>query len=194
MLIRVWIVALLAAAPSVVVGPTAASVAPRGDEIGPLVGRLRDPKLTIDEREKIQKQLLALGEDGARALQRQIEEQFERVDKREIGREKHYLDDFARAADKLVAGRLDKAALKEVDKLRDEVNALRRIENLTKEQIHEVGDPRLKRLKELLVVSPEDVVAADAELAPARQAVLDDTYELEEEFKVWAQCNAALPE
>jgi uncharacterized protein YkwD len=169
-------------------------VASLGDEIGPLIGRLRDPKLSIDEREKIQGQLLALGDDGARALQKQIEEQFERADKREMGREKHYFDEFARAADKLVAGRLDKAALKEVDKLRDEVNALSRIENLTKEQIHEVGDPRLKRLKELLVVAPDDVLAADAELAPARQALVDDTYELEEDFKVWAQCNAALPE
>lgn len=166
----------------------------RPQDVASLVARLRDPKITIDERERVQKQLLALGEDGARALQVQIEDQFKRVDKRETAHTKKYLDDFSRAADKLVGSRLDKAALKEIDKVRSEVNALSRDEQLTKERIHQVGDPGLKRLKELLVVAPDEVLASEKELAGDRQAVLDDTYELEEEFKVWEQCNAALPE
>jgi uncharacterized protein YkwD len=180
--------------PGAVTAPPSTTVVSRRDDIGPLLSKLRDPKLSIGERERLQNQLIALGEDGARALQKQVEEEFARVDKRGVTHEKRYFDGFGRVADGVAAGRLDKAALKEVEKLRDEINALNREENLTKEKIHEVGDPRMKRLKELLVVTPDDVAAADVELGPSRQALLDDLDELDEQFEVWTKCNAALPE
>ena len=173
--------------------PATTVVSPR-DDIGPLLSRLRDPKLSIGEREKIQNQLIALGDDGARALQKQVEEEFARADKRHFVHERRYFELFGRVADAFVAGRVDKAAQKEIEKLREEINALNRDDKLTKERIHEVGDPRMKRLKELLVVTPDNVPAADADLAPVRQAVLDDIDELDQQFEVWTKCNAALPE
>ena len=180
--------------PGAVTATPSATAVSRRDDIGPLLSRLRDPKLSIGEREKLQNQLIALGDDGARALQKQVEEEFARADKRNAAHERHYFDGFVRVADAVVAGRVGKAAQKEVEKLREEINALNRDENLTKDRIHEVGDPRMKRLRELLVVTPDDVAAADVDLAPIRQAVLDDIDELDEQFAVWSKCNAALPE
>jgi uncharacterized protein YkwD len=180
--------------PSAVSALPSTTATTRRDDIGPLLSRLRDPKLSIGERERLQSQLIALGEDGARALQKQVEEECARTEKHELVQEGRYFNGFGRVADGVVAKRVDKAAQKEVDKLRDEINALNRDENLSKERIHEVGDPRMKRLKELLVVTPDDVSAADAELAPVRQVLLDDIDELDRQFEVWTKCNDALPE
>jgi uncharacterized protein YkwD/outer membrane murein-binding lipoprotein Lpp len=175
-------------------GATTAGAPARDDEVALLVARLRDPRIKIDERDAIRAQLLAAGEEGARALQRHLEERDGRIEERATKREKRHLADVEKAARKLVEGRLDKRALAEVDKLRKDVASLRNDAALTKERIHEVGDPAMARLKELLDVAIEDVLDFDAELSKARQALVEDLFELEEDFGLWQRCNAALPE
>ena len=195
-----WLCTLLATALSGAApahAPAAADApwaAVAGQDIAALVARLRDPKLSIDERESLQAQLLALGEDGARALQRYVEEGYDKLDKRVATRERRYASDFERAAQKLLESRLTRDAFKEIDKLRGEIAKLRADAALTKERIHEVGDPALQRLKELLDLTADDVFVSVPELVAARQALGDDTFELEESFKLWRRCNEALPE
>ena len=164
------------------------------DEPGTLITRLRDPKLSIDQREALHAQLLAQGEEGAKSLLRYVEENFAKASKRAAVQEQRYAVDFDKFAAKLIESRLTREALKEVDKLRGEIAKLRADEGLTKERIHEVGDPAVARLKELLDVDVDTVLAADTALTSAKEALASGSVELEDWFALGARCNEVLPE
>lgn len=166
----------------------------RGDDVATLSARLRDTRLSFAEREALREQLVALGEDGARALQRNLEERAGRIEERAQKHEKRHLAELEREARKLVESRLTKSVQGELEKLRKQVAELRADPQLSKERIHEVGDPARERLAQLLDVSIDDVLAAQAELNAARQVLIEDLFELEEDFKWWTRCNDLLPE
>ena len=69
------------AAPIASPAALAAPVAPQ--DVAAMIARLRDPKLTIDQRDVLHAQLLALGEEGAKALLRHVEEGLDKASKRE---------------------------------------------------------------------------------------------------------------
>lgn len=164
------------------------------DELSDLAGRLRDPRLTHEERLEVESRLLALGENGAKALQRHVETLFQDADARARKLEKHYLVDFEKAARRSVEGRSNKRSSEEIERLRAEVAKLRRDPELTKQRIHEVGDPAVARLVELLEVAPEDVHEADEDLACARAQLGDLATEMEDLFGRWGACNEVLSE
>ena len=163
------------------------------DLVSELVAKLRNPKLTVEERRATEDGLLALGESGARALQRFVEERFHRTDERARKTEKSFLTAFERAARKTIEARLDRATQAEVEELRKQVNALRADADLTKERIHAEGDPAREKLERLLFVETGAVLERDAELGPARESLSADFYALEDDYGLWVRCNLALP-
>jgi hypothetical protein len=176
------------------VEPANPAAAARDDEVSDLVSRLRNPKLSIDEREALEARLLQLGLNGARALSRVVEERFHKVDERARKAEKVYLAGLERAARKLVETRLDRAGLAEIEKLRKQVAGLRADAALTKDRVHAEGDPARKRLSELLTAELADATRLQGELAQARESLSDDFHALETDFALWERCNAGLPE
>lgn len=194
MVIAGWILCAALLAPPVPSAAPSAAAACAQEEIAELAAKLRDPKLTLEQRVAIEERLLLFGENGARVLQRHVEERAKKLDERAKKTEKAYLLDLEKAAKKTVEARLGKAALAEVDKLRKQVNDLRRDGELTKERIHEEGDPARQKLRELLQVELEQVLERAPELGPARQSLVDDLYELEQDFGLWLRCGWAIPE
>jgi len=179
------------------VAPAAAQQAPfslQQDEVAELAGKLRNPKLTLDERVAIEERMLLFGESGARVLQRIVEERIKKCDERAKKSEKTYLADLDKAAKKLVTARLDKAALAEMEALRKQVNDLRRDESLSKERIHAEGDPAREKLRALLEVNADQVLESAPELSKLRESIGADLYELEQDFGLWLRCNFAIPE
>jgi hypothetical protein len=179
---------------AVVMSLAAALPVPVGDDVAVLSARLRDPKLALEERDQIRERLLGLGEEGARVLQRHLEEQSDKLDGKASKHERRYLADVERGSRKTIEARLTKARLVEVERLQKELGKLRSDPLLSKERVHEVGDPALLRLKELLDVTIDDVTQHDPDLATERQRLVEELFELEETFRWWQRCNAALPE
>ncbi len=172
-----------------------ALVLPSGaDELSDLTARLRDPRTTHAERVEIETRLLALGESGAKAVQRQIELSFDELDARSRKLEKRYRADFEKEARRAVDARLAKRAWEEVADLRVQVAKLRRDPLLSKEAIRKDGDPAVRRLVELLEVTPEQVHERSEALARSRAEIGDLATELEDLFARWERCNEALSE
>ena len=79
-----------------------------------------------------------------------------------------YRQQFLRAAAAVIAERTAAEKAAEIKQLRDKVLALSQQEALTTEEIVSTSDPALARLKELILVSREDVLRASPKLAAAR--------------------------
>ncbi len=181
--------------------PPLATCAPRSgaragadEAVGELATRLRNPALSPEDRAAIEERLLALGENGARALQHNLEDRARRIEERVKRAEKGYSTRLERAAKKLLDSRLDRAATAEVEQLRKQVNALRADDGLTKDRIHAEGDPARERLAQILQVEPAAVMGHDRELAAIQQSQILDLEMLVQIFGQWQRCNAALPE
>jgi uncharacterized protein YkwD len=87
---------------------------------------------------------------------------------------------------------LQKKGAARVDLLRDEVLALSRGEDLSKERIHADIDPRIAELRELLLPSADDVLAADARAGDALAELRAERNELESWFALYADMLAGL--
>jgi uncharacterized protein YkwD len=79
-----------------------------------------------------------------------------------------YRQQFLRAAAAVIAERTAPEKAAEIKQLRDKVLDLSQQEALTKEEIFATSDPALARLKELILVSREDILRASPKLAAAR--------------------------
>ena len=82
-----------------------------------------------------------------------------------------YRQAFTKAAAAAIAKRTERANLEEIMRLRKEVLDLSKDEGLTKQQIVAVGDPAVARLKELILITREDVLASQPLLAGRRDAL-----------------------
>jgi len=190
----VWWTILLALPVSLApAAPRPSSLVRPQEEVAELAGKLRNPKLTLDERVALEERLLLFGENGARVLQRIVEERIKKCDERAKKCEKTYIADFDKAAKKLVGTRLDKPALAEVETLRARLKDLRRDPELSKDRLHSEGDPARERLCALLEVSVEQVLESAPELSKLRESIGTDLYELEQDFGLWLRCNLVLP-
>ena len=156
-----------------------------GDEVGARLSRLRDARITIDERERLCGELLGLGESGALGLSRLAVEQVERAVKRAEGLESKYLKSFEKASLKLVAGRSTKAELAKVEEARKAVRGLRAKEELSKSDIHEIGDPAVDLLRGLFVVDAYQVVEDTKALAKERDELSFAWFEAVDWRGIW---------
>src|SRR5258706_1771019 len=82
-----------------------------------------------------------------------------------------YRQAFAQAAAAEGVKKLDAGILPEIAKVRSEVLALSKKEDLKKEDILKTADPGLARLKKLILFSREDVLQKHPELARRREAL-----------------------
>lgn len=98
-----------------------------------------------------------------------------------------YRQQFGKAAAGAVGQRVNPASVQEIAALRTRVLGLAKQEELTKEQIVEVSDPALARLKELILIKPSDILAGAPDVAKRRES-------LEGLARQWAACSKILTE
>jgi len=112
-------------------------------------------------------QLLKIGPAAADQASRAVESML----KREIA---IYLKYFGKQAIRLGATKARSIRASEVHALRAEVLAMRELgDGLTVELLREKGLPALAKLREYLMVSPEDVLASDDKLEVRRERLLE---------------------
>ena len=91
---------------------------------------------------------------------------------KEIGKPlAEYRQQFMNAAAQLASRRTNEENLAEIKELRGRVLALSKEENLTKEMIVEVGDPALKRLKEIILIDRKEILKQQPQLIKKREAL-----------------------
>jgi uncharacterized protein YkwD len=159
----------------------------RGVAISAKIARLRDPRLTVDERERLCAELLAFGESGASALARHASEQFQRATQRAEGLNGRYLASFEKAAKKLVAARSTKAKLAEVDEARGVVRKLQSKSDLSKADVETVADPALAAIKAVFDVETDAVLEFAPAVAAEREALSDAWFQASEHFEMWTR-------
>ncbi len=180
-----WIVLLC-------IAPAAPALAAADDGVGARITRLRDARITIDERERLCGELLALGPSGAGALATLAAEQVERASKHAAKLEARYLKDFEKAALKLVDARSTKQTLAAVDEARAAVRKLRGKADLSKSDIEEVGDVAVAKLREVFEVTPEQVAEANAALAEQREQLSQAWWQASDWFETFQRAMRVL--
>lgn len=91
-----------------------------------------------------------------------------------------YRQQFAKAASAVIAARTAPERLEEIKQIREKVLDLAKKEDLTKAEIVATSDPGLAQLKELILVSRQDILNSNAKLTPVRERlfVLGKEWEL----------------
>lgn len=169
-----------------------ASFAAGGDDVSAKITRLRDARITVDERERLCGELLALGEPGAFALATLAAEQVERAAKRATALEARYLKDFEKAALKLVASRSTRAALEKVEVARAAVRKLQDKPDLSKSDIEQIADPALLEAKAVFDAQPEQVLESSPALATARDELSLAWWQASDWFDTWTRSSRVL--
>jgi uncharacterized protein YkwD len=171
------------------------SVAP-ADEVGlairAKIERLRDARLSVDERERVCAELLAFGEPGAQALARHSAEQLQRAAQHAEGLHARYLAAFEKSAKKLVAARSTKGKLAEVDQARGVVRKLQSKSDLSKADVETVADPALAAIKAVFEVETDALLEFSPALAADREALSDAWFEASEHFEMWTRAMGVL--
>ena len=110
----------------------------------------------------------------AAKLPRPAQEVFLAVVDTDVGKALNaYRTEFKKFADKIAQSRDSKATRDEIKKLRADVLGLSKLGGgLTKEKIHEIGEPAVKRLRELFTFSREMVLGSDAALGISRDRLV----------------------
>lgn len=110
----------------------------------------------------------------AAKLPRPAQEVFLAVVDADVGKALNtYRTEFKKFADKIAQSRDSKATRDEIKKLRADVLGLSKLGGgLTKEKIHEIGEPAVKRLRELFTFSREMVLSSDAALGISRDRLV----------------------
>jgi uncharacterized protein YkwD len=163
---------LFALASLLLLGATAAAAEPR------------KPALTLEQRKELQGLIVEF-----RKARAQPEARLEVIDRmaklgpigltnllevinQELGKQlTDYRQAFSKAAGAIIAKRTEVASLQEIGQLRKVVLDLSKEEGLTKEQIVEKSDPALAKLKSLILISPQDILAANPPLTTRRETL-----------------------
>ena len=109
--------------------------------------------------------VLALGAPGAAALLDAASAQLEPLQAR-------YRAAFLTAARAVLRERLKEHDSAELDSLQDKIASLRNDGGLTKESIKTKGDPALAELEKILILAPDEIRQANADLQKQRDALL----------------------
>jgi uncharacterized protein YkwD len=132
-----------------------------------LAGLITEFRKVRKEPQKRLEVIERMGEVGPIGLTNLLE-----VINQELGKQLgDYRQAFSKAAAGVIAKRADTANLEEITRLRKVVLELAKDDALTKEQIVSVSDPALARLKEIILVTPQDVLASQPPLAIRREAL-----------------------
>lgn len=144
----------------------------------------RKPALTVEQRKELQGLIVEF-----RKVRAQPEARLEVIDRmarlgpigltnllevinQELGKQlADYRQAFSKAAGAIIARRTEVASLQEIGQLRKVVIDLSQEEGLTKEQIVEKSDPALARLKTLILIGPQDILAANPPLVKRRETL-----------------------
>lgn len=140
-------------------------------EVAELIRQLRDKSLDAAAREAVVDGLLDAGQLGARQLFHVVRSEFDGLHgdyQRDLVR---HLRDFDRRVPKVIRLRQGRPGPRRVDELRDEVRALSRSGDLTKQMVKEQIDPRIHELEELWQVTPAQVFEVDTKLAEQNAAL-----------------------
>jgi hypothetical protein len=137
------------------------------------LARLRDRRASHEVRDRAMDELMTLGSAGAAVLAAELELELTRLRRQHGKAEARVLARIEKLAPRVVAERLDRAALAEVEAERRKVLAAAADEGLSKATIEQVSDPAYRRLVELLVVSPNQVFDSDEALFVQWAELLD---------------------
>src|SRR5690606_15304769 len=129
-----------------------------------LVGRLKFRRITFENASEITAELATRSTRdrlNASKILRDHYLRFEKAFGKLLG---DVLEDFEKAAKKAQRNLLGRKGEAEIETLRDESLRVSRLSDLSKAQIKQECDPRLARLRELLMPSLAAVLASDAKL------------------------------
>lgn len=162
------------------------AVTPEPPTIGVLMRRLRSPDATWWQREETAEALIehhgaAGAEQAARYALARLAADGERWEK---SRDR-YLKRFLRSAPAAVLARREKRAGEEIERLREEALAVSRREPLEKAMIVEEVDPKLARLGELLLVSVDEALERDEDLAAERERLIAELDAVRAWWELW---------
>lgn len=153
-------------------------------ELRNTLSKFRSSRATVEDRMEVVDSLVAKGPQHVAAL-------FPLIERQLAPRLERYRALFHREAGSLAAREVRNVDPGEVHALRRAVLALKERPDLTKEMIKQVGDPGIERLRALLLVQRENVLAASSVLEKERE-------ELSDLGQMWEKCArvlyAAVPE
>lgn len=147
---------------------------------------LRSRRASLDEKEQSMEDLLALGTEGARPLAEHLERELRGLRKDRLKVQGPLLSGFSSTAARLGRARLEREQAAEVERLRRIV-----VQGpVEKASITGDKDPAVAKLRELLLVHPNDVWDADEGLYEDFCEVLDALDEEDYLFGYWYDARA----
>lgn len=126
------------------------------------LGQYRRARRDLEAKAAAIAQAGAVGPAAVEAVQELVEQDLDPMLDR-------YRLEFLKAAKIAAAQKYQAANLQEVAQLREQVLALGKDPELTKEKIVQIADPAMRQLEELLVLSPEAVLASHRGLVEQRE-------------------------
>lgn len=141
--------------------------------VGQLMAGLRKRGVAWHERDRLVSELLDRGSEGAKPLAKYAVDRLKKSAADWDKSAKRYQKDFAKAAEDAIQERMPRGAEEEIETLRKESLAVTRGAELTKKQIAEEIDPRVKRLRELLRITPREVLNSDEGLEADREELVE---------------------
>lgn len=135
------------------------------EHVQDLLKQWREPRMTLAQKNNIASLFLNMGDIGARALAKEVTGDFKKV-------ENDYISDFQKAATRALKAKWGDQVEVEIASLRETVISTARAPQLTKQMIHDISDPAMDRLEELLSIQREQVLVFDKELAGNRDQLV----------------------
>jgi uncharacterized protein YkwD len=158
--------------------PRAAATPEQRRQVARLVAEFRRARNDPQRRAHVVRQALELGTPAVTALQEAIgRELFPKVEK--------YRERFRQRGSAALSKRLGRVNFDEVARLRAAVLGLQQAPDFSKQAIVQRADPAVRRLEEILLIDPRQILAASKDLQTERRqlAVLGQW---------WEQCTAYL--
>jgi uncharacterized protein YkwD len=141
-------------------GPTPA----QKKELQAIVAEFRKPKMPVETRLELIERAAAIHTSGVEDLAAVVTKEMHK----ELA---VYRQQFMKASAGAAATRVTPAAVMEITALRAKILDLTKRDDLSKEMIVEVSDPALARLKEIVLVDRNEVLAKSPELTKRRAAL-----------------------
>lgn len=156
------------------------------------IGILRSRSSDADDLDQASSDLLELGTAGASALAQHAAKECKSLRKRNSKGESKLGKAFDKRARGIVAKRMDRKGLAELDELRGVIREVASRKGLTKAMVKAESDPAFERLRVLLTVRAADVWAADEDLFESWTLLLDDVETEARWIDRWTQAREVL--
>lgn len=134
-------------------------------QVGRLTSSFRSARGDIEKQTEIVDQAIELGPEAAGEIKELLE--------KEAGLAlKKYGDDFRKQAIALIQNRVRMVGMKEVARCQQAIAQMQKSPELDKDTLKRKGDQTVRRLRQILTVTPEEVVGSSKTLAEARAELL----------------------